>query len=259
MKIKIERPPYYDLWNIEFPLVATRTITIAKKYDTTSMHLGKSFGELSSFVPQLEAVEIFERKNAKNVQGQGFDRERDILINVARKIVNAYEPVEMPEVRPHYETLDALFAKHEAAKIASSGLTSETQKLFLLEKDVTSDPAVQEAVNVLGIRLITDRLFAVNREFDDLFHEIIAEKSALEKIDVVALRKSCTKALGQFFDAIQYCAFEHEDVDYMPLVKELQALNNYYIQQLKARATRRKSGKNTGEEEPITPPDESGN
>ncbi|MDR1880522.1 MAG: hypothetical protein LBQ78_06275, partial [Tannerellaceae bacterium] len=54
-------------------------------------------------------------------------------------------------------------------------------------------------------------------------------------------------------DAVQYSAYLHEAPDYMPLISELRELNRYYIQQLKARAARRKNGKNTEEEPPIEP------
>jgi hypothetical protein len=96
-------------------------------------------------------------------------------------------------------------------------------------------------------------LFEANREYETLFREYIAEKSEEQRIDVVGLRRDCSKTLVQFFDAVQYSAYIHDDVDYTPLINELTKLHQYYIAQLKARATRRKNGKKTDEEPPIQP------
>jgi hypothetical protein len=54
-------------------------------------------------------------------------------------------------------------------------------------------------------------------------------------------------------DAVQYSAYVYEDGEYTPLVAEIQTLNRYYTQQLKARAARRKSGAKAEEEPPIPP------
>ncbi|MDR0604412.1 MAG: hypothetical protein LBG80_08945, partial [Bacteroidales bacterium] len=62
--------------------------------------------------------------------------------------------------------------------------------------------------------------------------------------------------LGQYFDAVQYCAFANEHIDYNPLINELKQLSAYYNQQLKARATRRKNNQATDGESTIEPPKE---
>lgn len=256
MKIKIERFPVHELWNNEFPQMALHVISIGQKYDMRRMNLNKSFDELNSFTAQLEAMRVSEGKNAKNALKEMNDRERDILINAFRKVVDAVEKVELPSIRPHYELLNALLTKHKASSIASTGNISETQRITMLENDINADSDIQNAIETLIPQDIVPRLFESNREYGTLFREIIADKSMEEKQDVSLLRKSFTKAMGQFFDAIQYCAFEHEDIDYMPLIREIEKLNAYYRQQLKARATRRKNGKKVNEEEPIIPPEE---
>jgi hypothetical protein len=103
------------------------------------------------------------------------------------------------------------------------------------------------------------RLFATNREYDAIISAYIAEKSETQKINVAELRSGATKAITQFFDAVQYSAYIYEDLDYRPLVNELNTLNRYYSQQLKARVSRRKAGKKTADEDPIPPMPETQN
>jgi hypothetical protein len=249
MKVKIDRPYYSRLRNDEYTLVALHTIGICGKYDNKMLYLDKSYNELYTFYPVLESIKVHERKNMKIAQLNDLDMERDILITCTNNVVKGFRNVELPEITPHYDTLDKLLNVHQAKTIAGDNRLSETERLLKLEADIKDSEVAQIALQAFGLQPVITRLFASNKEYDVLFREYISEKSTKEHIDVLALRRSCTKALGQYFDAIQYCAFAHEDLDYTPLVNELNQLSAYINQQLKTRATRRKSGKNTGEEE----------
>lgn len=256
MNVKISRPNYPALRNSEFPVVAEQTFGIVEKSNPENKHLGKSFAVLIAFRAPLNALSVFMRKNAKLEAAGKLDFERDTLINGFYKVVSGFENIDLPQIKPNFETLDALLDKHKARTIAADGRASETERLTMLEKDIAGNPAAQAAIEAFGLLPVVQRLFEANKEYDVAFREYIAEKGTEERIDVPTLRRDCTKALGQFFDAVQYCAFAHEDIDYTDLAKELNKLNEYYIAQLKARATRRKNGKNTDSEQPIPPPTE---
>ncbi len=256
MKTKIARPHYANLHNNEYPLAAERTISIAEKYDMQGMKLGRSFGILSSFRPRLQAMKVYIRKNKKIEAAGLLDSERDTLVKAFRGVVKAQVDVELPQVKPYCALLNELLDNHKTQTIAGDGLSTETERLNNLEKDIVAGQEIQAAITALNLQDIVARMFDANREYEALFREIIADKSVTEHIDIPVLRRECNKALGQFFDAIQYCAFEHEDIDYTGLVNEINQLNNYYRTQLKARATRRKNGKDTDKEDPIVPPAE---
>jgi hypothetical protein len=256
MKVKIERIRYTSLRLDEFILVAIYTIDICGKHNNTVLHLDKSFGELLSFRPVLESLRVYVRKNDKMTRLGTLDDERGALIICVNNVVSAFEDINIPETRENYEILFTLLDNHKSKTIASDSRTSETERLQKLEADINASPEIQSAIAKLGLQPVVTRLFASNKEYDALFREYIAEKSAKERVDTAELRKNCTKALGQYFDAVQYCAFAYEDIDYNPLIRELKQLSAYYNQQLKTRATRRKNGKATDEEPAIEPPKE---
>jgi hypothetical protein len=126
-----------------------------------------------------------------------------------------------------------------------------SERLYKLEREYKASPNIQSAFQTLSLHPIITHLFEVNREYDTMLQEYIEETSEAERINMADLRKVCIKALGQYFDAIEYCVFDHEENDYQPLIKDLEKLNFYYNQQLKARATR---SKKTINERPIKPP-----
>lgn len=255
MKVKIGRIYYKQLRIDEYALVVIYIIDICRKYNILSMHLRKSYAELSAFRPALESLKVYVRKNEKMTRLGELDDERDDLIRCVNNVVNSFEDIDIPEIAGDYKILSALLEKHKAKTIASDNRTSETERLQKLKTDINASAEIQTALCNFGLRPVVNRLFAANKEYDALFREYITEKSTEERIDIAELRKKCTKALGQFFDAVQYCAFAYDDVDYSPLINELEQLSVYYNQQLKIRATRRKN-KTAGDEPVIEPPKE---
>jgi hypothetical protein len=255
MKVKIERIRYSSLRMDEFVLVAIYTVDICGKYNNEALHLGKSYGELLTFRPVLESMKVYVRKNEKLTRLGKLDDERDSLIRCANSVVNSYDNVNIPEIYGRYGILSSLLEKHKAKTIANDNRTSETERLQKLETEINASAEIQAAFAQFGLQAVVNRLFEANKEYDTLFREYIAEKSTEEHIDTVELCKNCTKALGQYFDAVQYCAFANENIDYNPLINELKQLNAYYNQQLKARATRRRNGKTVDEEPSIEPPE----
>jgi hypothetical protein len=254
MKVKIKRIRYSDLRTNEFVLVAIYIIDICGKHNNEVLHLGKSYSELLTFRSSLESLKVYVRKNEKLTRLGQSDDERDDLIRCVGKVVDGYEGIYLPEIRTNYEILSSLLDAHKAKTIASDSRTSETERLQKLEADVNASAGIQTAFAQFGLQPVVNRLFAANREYDALFREYISSKSVEEHTDTRELRKNCTKALIQYFDAVQYCAFAHEDLDYNPLINELNQLGEYYSQQLKARETRRKNSKATDEEPSIEPP-----
>jgi hypothetical protein len=253
MKVKIERIRYAQVWNSEFSTLYGQTVGVCEKHNITGLHLEKSYGELVSFRPAVTSLTVYLRKNEKLSLAGKREVERDRLLGAVRHVVDGFADADLPETRAHYEVLAALLDKHTVKTIAAASLAAETERLQRLETDINADAAVQAAFAAFGLTPVVARLFAANREYDAAFRSYIAEKSTEEHIDVALLRRNCSKALVQFFDAVQYSAYINEDLNYLPLVNELNELNLYYVRQLKARAARHKNGSKTDEEQPIPP------
>jgi hypothetical protein len=253
MNIKISRVHYSNLRLYEFATAYDQTISICEKHDINTLHLSKSYGELVAFRPIIESLKVYLRKNQKLERVGKLDNERDILINITIRVVKAYSSAVMPEINIHQRQLNALLTKHNAKTIASDSRASETERLRMLEVDINASTDIQNALSSLGLTPIIVRLFETNREYDILFKEYIAEKGAEQNIDTSLLRQNCSKSLTLFLDSVQYSAYIYEDLDYMPLINELIKLNQYYSQQLKSRATRRKNSSKTEKEQPIQP------
>ena len=91
----------------------------------------------------------------------------------------------------------------------------------------------------------------LQRSFDRLFMQRNQRQAETERVDIRAIRVECDKAIGNLWNAIEFCISEYGETEYLPLVNAINTLNAYYKQQLAARSTRRKAKKDVSKEEKI--------
>ena len=236
MPVEISRLPVKALWNNEYTLFVNQIVVIADKYDPTSLHLQKPFGKVTAQLPDLAKIKAQEKSNALSNQLQDLDAERDTLIVAIIAQVKAMGKLSLPSIAPHVVVMDRFFDQH-GRDIATANYNAKAD--------------VKAAAQALSLTILFDQLHTVNTQFAALFLQRTEGDAATEKVDTRAIRTETDKALNAFFVAFEYCSSEYDGLDYITPASELNELIAYYKTQLKARATRRNSGKDVSVEEPI--------
>ncbi|MFZ4549390.1 MAG: DUF6261 family protein, partial [Bacteroidales bacterium] len=221
-----------------------------EKYDPVALHLQKSFGRVSAHLPDLAKIKAQEKSNALSNQLQVLDAERDTLIVAIAAQVKAMGKLIMPAIAPQVAVLDRFFDQH-GRDIATANYNAETERLSNLLADYNAKADVKAAAFALNLHLLFDQLLTVNTQFSALFLQRNEGEAATEKVDTLAVRAKTDKALTAFFNAFEFCSSEYDDLDYATPANELNNLIAYYKTQLKARASRRNSGKDVSTEAPI--------
>jgi hypothetical protein len=250
MSKKIARLSLRELWNSEYTLFVNQLVIIFLKYPVEALHLTKAFARVTALLPQLAKIKAQELSNAISDQLRDLDNERDTLIKGIVAQVKVLGKLSLASVAPHVVVLNRLLDIHRR-DIASANYSSETERLDDLLKDYDAKPDVQAAAVALNLKILFDQLQVVNTQFATLFLQRTAEEAAVEVVDAHAIRMETDKALTAFFDAFEFCSSEYEELDYETPANEMNDLINYYKAQLKARITRRNSGKDVSTEKPI--------
>ncbi len=254
MSLKIVRLTLKSLWNSEYTIFINQVINIVTKYQPEKLHLTKAFNKLAAFKPDLEKIKVQELGNAISTLLSNLDKERDILIDVIIAQVDTLGKVDLPSITPHVEVLTRFFDIH-GRDIATTPYNPETKRIKDLMVDYKKKEDVLLAAETLNLKILFEQLEKVNTIFDEKFMQRTEEISAAEKIDTRAKRSEIDEALREFFEAFEFCSREYDDLNYETPANELNNLVGYYKAQLKARATRRKSGKDVSGEQPIELPE----
>jgi hypothetical protein len=250
MRVKISRLNYKSLWNSEYTIFVNQLSTIILKYKLYAMHLAKSFGKVQELLPALAKIKAQEVSNTISNQLQELDDERDTVITAIAAQVKTMGRLNMPTLAPHLVVLNHFFDTH-GRDIATANYNAETKRIKDLLADYDAKPDIQAASTALNLSFLFEHMRTVNTQFDSLFMQRTGEDAAVEKVDSGAIRAQADKAISAFFDAIEFCSSEYEELDYVTPSNEINDLVAYYKTQLKARATRRNSGKDVAVEAPI--------
>ncbi len=250
MTVKIHRLPFKSLWNSEYTLFVNQSTGIVEKHYPDSLHLAKSYGRVRDASPDIAKIKAKELNNIISNQLHELDTERDTLITGIAAQVKTNGKLSMPAVAAHVVVLDHFFDQH-GRDIAKANYFSETKRLDDLLADYDLKPEVKAASEGLNLDILFEQLRRVNTQFAELYLKRTEQDSAIEKVDVNALRTKTDKVLIDLFNAIEFCSSEYEDLDYTLLANELNDLITRYNTLLKARASRRNKGGDTGAEKPI--------
>ncbi len=252
MSVKIFRFTLKNLRNSEYTMFVSQFVAIFLKYNAELLHLKKSFERLNAFMPDLAKIKAQELSSAYSNLIHDLDVQRD---NLFKAIVNQVKNIEksgLSSLSAHVAVLNRLLDKH-GRDIASDNYNSETKRLNDLLAEISASTEISAAITAAGLNSFVDQLRAVNREFNNKFMQRTEDDAAVEAVDARAIRTEADKALIAFLDAFEFCSSEYDDLDYQTPANELNEHISYYKTQLKARETRRNSGKDTNSEDPIAP------
>jgi len=252
MKVVIFRVQLSHLRNSEYTMLVSQLVAVFLKFNAEFLHLKKSFDRVLAMLPSLEKVKAQEKSSAYSNLIHELDVQRSKIIKAFGNQVKNLEKSGLNSLDPHLIIVNRLLDKH-GRDIASVDINSKTKKLIDLLNDINTTPEIIAAINALSLTIFVDQLRAVNTEFDSKYMLRTEKDSSLEVVDAPAIRAEMDKVLNDFFDAIEFCSKEYDELDYSTPAKELNEHILHYKTKLKARDTRRENGKDTSTEDPITP------
>ncbi|MDR1098046.1 MAG: DUF6261 family protein [Tannerella sp.] len=250
---KIVRFKFQSLSNMEFTLLVPHIVSMAEKSAVVPQQLGKRFGALKAFLPDLDRIEAHERKWHEAKTLNGYEHSRDAYVNTLVRAERMYSRVAIPGYEEASKKLTALFDKH-GRDIASDRNTAETQRIYNLVEDIERTPGMPDVLTTLALIPVYNAMKEANTRFDELWQLRNKELSEAERMDTKAIRTDCVKAINTLYEGIEYWASESDDSSpWTQLMAELSQLGSYYSRQLKARITRRKNRATENDEPLITP------
>lgn len=250
MLVKIIRLHFAELWNSEYPQFVNQLITIVTKHNPDGLHLTKSFGRVTALEPDLAKIKTQELSNALSNKLSELDAERDSVIRFIWNQGRSFTKLSIRSLMSHAEVFGRYLDMH-GDDIASANYNSETKRVNDMLTDYDSKPDVTAAVAALNLVMFFEQLRTVNAAFEELFMQRTGEYATDEVVDTRGIRSDCDKKIVAFFDAIEYCSKEYEELDYSLMANEINTHVEYYKAQLKARTTRRMAGKETSVEAAI--------
>ena len=100
-------------------------------------------------------------------------------------------------------------------------------------KDLEENEEMKQYFTDLGLNILTEKMGEMHRGMQDTLAQRTAELSIRSKAETYNTTKDLTESLKILFSAVEVATIAHPEVDYQPLVKELNANLKVMIASLK--------------------------
>jgi hypothetical protein len=252
MKVSILRVRLSHLRNSEYCMFVSQLVAIFSKFNAELLHLKKTFDRILALIPELDKVRAQDQDSEFSNLIHQLDVQRSQIFNALVKQVKNLGSSGLKSFSSQLDLLNRLLDKH-GRDISGDGQNAKTKRLNDFLSDITASPGITAAVSTLHLTLFVDELRTANTEFASKYILRTETKAEAEIVDSEAIRSETNEAITTFFDAFELYSLEYDDVDYASPAAKINELTSHYKTELKARDTRRKNGKNTNTEDPITP------
>ena len=239
MNKKIIKLDFSRLSKFELPNVANRVIEIVEKHNPETFKVKELFDELVEQKPQINKLKI--RFGAHPLTKEMNDL-RTRLRAFAIGITNQMKTIEIGKV----ESMQAALKVAQPVvnlyidKIWNNNNVETEEKVSAFFDNIDANEELEVAFTTLNMSTYLDELRSVLSELVEHFNNRGVSYSSRVEIKTNLLAKPIIKAIRDLFLDIELAQVKNKDLDYTPLVYELNTLLTYFDRTINVRASHNK-------------------
>jgi len=244
--IKIQKIALTKLLKLELPQFVKQVTNCIEKYNPKALKLQDAFQFLVEQHPKMslliapygphpltERLDLLHRKRLKYAAAITLQMNlyRRIDIEETRELVRIAHP--LVRIHLHY--------------LRQNNLPVIDQTISSFFNQLRDNPDMQHALEALGLKYYLDELRKADSEHLELSVKRLHEISQRPKVNIIAIQREAQYVLRSLFEQINFYQFTYRDVDYSPLIAELNTLIARFTGLIHTRATCNKTSKKKAE------------
>lgn len=238
---KIVQVPFSKVPKLEFPELVNNVVMVVSKHNPDQYNIRNFYDFLLEAQSQNSKLSASKRKTEESIELQTLKKKRYTVLSAIIGQTKNLEKVNLPEHANALSTvsvfIDGFFGK--IRKDVSKIKTERVKQLFV---QLDSNMNLQMAMQNVGLTPYLNELRGIQLNIDAKSAKNIEQNAARPKLkdtrEVIAKMKL---ALTNLFRGIEFGVHAHPNVDYTPLINELNELLTKYRSEIKAKATRIKN------------------
>jgi len=245
---KITPVPLSRVPKLEYPELVLTFVRIVEHYDAAAMHIADSFAQLNVRIPELMKLKLSKGKHPETKEIQTLLLRRKDIVNAmlgqTRKLVKADLSVQ----KAHIKLLSPFIEKYWAG-IQTFNQNTMNARMKLMLADIESNIALHETLTAVGLMSHVDELKAIETNLFQIKESRRISKSEAPKIDTRQIKSFVGEAVTDVVNAIEIARKAHAEVNYLPMITEINDLFRLYHSGIKAHSTRVKNANEIKTEE----------
>ena len=237
MKNKIFIPITFSrLWKNEFRDLVNLVVEFLIQYNPVTMDLKFVYDMLVTAQAALLQLHVPYGANPKTEVLKDKRQKRSKLVRAIVAQIRVLKQANAVVNIPHLDVLAPFVDRYLSPVIYSnsSTLTDVLKEMFFA---LDADTSVQDAITNLNLQSRFDELKTLQNGFTQTF--IQRSNIKAERNDVVTLevRANAKMALTKLLNEIELMQMKHPELDYNPLIKNLNDTFTFYMSQIRTRST----------------------
>lgn len=230
------RVPIGSLRVLEYPVYFKSVIEIVQKQDLEALKIQAMFILLKE--QGLEVDKITVKVGYSNISAdlKKIRTEQSRIFGALNTIVEGHRKVQVAVLKDSTDLIIPLFDRF-LNRIYRNNSYVKFKKAELLLAEIDHNDELKTAIDTLGFNLLIDQLRTNNEAIYNLQATRIKTKSETGHVFYSGVIARASRTLTKLFDLIEINRLTETNVDFDPLVKELNQLNNGYRQLLTQRKT----------------------
>ena len=233
---------------LEFPELAETLVRIVEHYGAETMFIEPTANVLKERLPEVNALKVAQRKHPESkIISALFSKRRDVIAAMVRQ-TKAEQKANLSSQEVQLRLISPIIEKYwsDVRSLNEKSINS-CMKQMLTEVDTIEE--IKLAFDTLGLTIYLDELRTIQTSLFNSREKRRKSKSAVQKVDVKQLKSYVSEAITDLISAIKLARKAHPELDYNPLIAEINQLFSSYQSEIKAHSTRVKTA-NSKKEKP---------
>ena len=221
---KIMKFPFYRVQKLEYPIVFNRTITIFEKHKPGTLFLSEIVNAVKTKKTLADSLKV--QKKDHPLTGLLLNQAKmrryytSALWNQVKMLNKANEnaTVKDEKVAAVYSFSKTYFESFFGKRASLRGQITEQ---FL--SDLEENEVMKQYFTELGLTILTGKISEMHQDMQVTLAQRTADLSIRSKAETNSTTKDLTESLKTLLSAVNVAIIAHPEVDYQPLVKELNA------------------------------------
>ena len=224
------------LHKLEYADYVKGVIKIVNKHDPELLKINGFYNRLLELQPQLEGLTLSYGKHPVSKDLRGLRKVRETVITAIQSQIVSVETANLKEheseLRLMLPTLHRFFDD-----IKTKNQKDKSERIDQFLRVISSNEAMNDALKTLGFDLLVAKLLENSSAINELIHLRNEDISVRPKMQTEARIKQLDKAIYLLFHAIELERLENPDLNFQPLIDELNVWNTTYQTLVKSRRT----------------------
>lgn len=236
--------PFSRVQKLEFPDLVNGVVSIVEGHNPATMHIEDQYNLLLEVQPQVSSLVVVNKKHPETKVLDGLRaRRKNVLLAVMRqtkalaKANLESQTVQLRLVTPFVNTY-----WNDINTYNSKTITERLKQMLLA---IEADSSLKAAFTALGLMIFIDELTTIQSNIKLSTEKRRKSRSTLPKMRTQEVKSVVGVALADMIEAIELARKAHPELDYMPMINEINVLLTSYQSDIKARVTRNKNATTT--------------